>query len=167
MAGSSLEALAAGEDLIARWHEPHRRYHTLDHLAAVLRHLDGFGCPPAVGLAAWYHDAVYRPDRSDNERASADLAAVTLPTLGIDAREVVRLVLLTAGHSPDPSDESGAMLCDADLAVLGSTPEKYESYRRAVREEYRVGRGFVDRRPDRGVTGAPGAPLPVCDRNRS
>jgi predicted metal-dependent HD superfamily phosphohydrolase len=137
LVGSSPEAAEVGDDLIARWDESHRRYHTLDHLQAVLDHLERFSGPPAVRLAAWYHDAVYRPERADNERASAELAASTLPRLGADPEEVVRLVLLTAGHSPGPSDEAGAALCDADLAVLASTPDRYESYRRAVREEYR------------------------------
>lgn len=140
LVGSSPQADAVGEDLVARWAEPHRLYHTLDHLQTVLGHLDVIGGTPPARLAAWYHDAVYQPDRPDNERASADLAAATLSSLGLDTREVVRLVLLTAGHSPDPSDESGAALCDADLAVLGSTPSHYEAYRRAVREEY----GFLD-----------------------
>jgi len=29
-----------------------------------------------------------------------------------------RLVLLTAGHAPEPGDRDGELLCDADLAVL-------------------------------------------------
>lgn len=33
----------AGEELLARWREPHRAYHDLSHLAAVLRRLDVLG----------------------------------------------------------------------------------------------------------------------------
>src|SRR6266540_2958264 len=43
-------------DLLARWSEPHRHYHTLDHLAAVLSIVDITG---PVALAAWFHDAVF------------------------------------------------------------------------------------------------------------
>jgi predicted metal-dependent HD superfamily phosphohydrolase len=50
--------------------------------------------------------------------------------------EVRRLVLLTAGHDPDPDDRDGALLCDADLAVLGAPPQVYDRYAAAVRREY-------------------------------
>ena len=63
----------------------------------------------------------------------------SLPAAGIgpdETAEVVRLVLLTADHSPGPRDESGALLCDADLAVLGGTPAEYRSYVRDVRRDY-------------------------------
>jgi predicted metal-dependent HD superfamily phosphohydrolase len=49
---------------------------------------------------------------------------------------VVRLVLLTAGHETAPDDANGAVLCDADLAVLAGPPEAYAAYASAVREEY-------------------------------
>jgi predicted metal-dependent HD superfamily phosphohydrolase len=50
--------------------------------------------------------------------------------------EVARLVLLTAGHSPEPGDANGAVLCDADLSVLAGPPDAYAAYASAVREEY-------------------------------
>jgi predicted metal-dependent HD superfamily phosphohydrolase len=50
---------------------------------------------------------------------------------------VERLVLLTAGHDPEPGDSNGSVLCDADLAVLASPPEAYVAYASAIREEYR------------------------------
>ncbi|MCZ7414914.1 MULTISPECIES: HD domain-containing protein [unclassified Streptomyces] len=135
-----------GRDLLARWAEPHRRYHTTDHLLAVLGHLDALADhatdPDAVRLAAWFHDAVYRPDRSENEERSASLAARALPEAGVgQARtdEVVRLVRLTVGHDPAPGDTDGEALCDADLAVLAGSPEAYAAYAAAVRAEY----GFV------------------------
>jgi predicted metal-dependent HD superfamily phosphohydrolase len=106
----------------------------------VLDRLDQLGgASVAVMLAAWYHDAVYDPKRDDNEAASADLAVDTLPVASVDPAtiwEVARLVKLTATHLPGPADAAGALLCDADLGVLGGTPEKYAAYRLAVRSEY-------------------------------
>jgi predicted metal-dependent HD superfamily phosphohydrolase len=123
-----------------RWAEPHRRYHTTEHLRAVLGHLDWLGePPPSATLAAFYHDAVYRPQAGDNEAASADLAHSTLHRLSLHpdlVSEVVRLVLITAHHAPRPDDRTGALLCDADLAVLGGRPDAYARYRDAVRDEY-------------------------------
>jgi predicted metal-dependent HD superfamily phosphohydrolase len=142
LAGSGAEAESVGDDLLARWAEPHRRYHNLGHLQAVLAHLDQLGSSSRpVRLGAWYHDAVYRPDRGDNEEASASLARSGLTAIGLERAvvdEVVRLVHLTASHQAAASDAGGAELCDADLAVLGSAPPDYQSYRRAVRAEHGV-----------------------------
>ncbi|MEU9284084.1 hypothetical protein AB0D57_05000 [Streptomyces sp. NPDC048275] len=130
-------------NLLTRWAEPQRRYHTTDHLIAVLDHIDALEeyarDPAAVRLAAWFHDAVYLPDRSENEERSARLAERALPELDIDetrTNEVARLVRLTVTHAPTPDDTNGIVLCDADLAVLASPPSSYAAYVAAVREEY-------------------------------
>ncbi|MFG1896657.1 metal-dependent phosphohydrolase [Micromonospora zamorensis] len=144
-AGSSLTSTSAGEQLLARWREPHRHYHTVAHLTAVLdvvdEHADLAGRPDVVRLAAWFHDAVYDPRAAGdaNERDSAALAESVLAGLGVPAptaAEVRRLVLLTAGHTVAPGDPDGALLCDADLAVLAAPPADYDKYAAAIRREY-------------------------------
>lgn len=132
----------AGEELLERWSEPHRRYHDVDHLTAMLSHVDdlsGGAADPAVRLATWFHDAVYDPTSAGNEEASAALAGETLPRLGIPAAitdEVIRLVRMTASHDPTPDDHAGALICDADLAILAARPSAYQRYTEAVRAEY-------------------------------
>ena len=132
-----------GEELLARWAEPQRHYHTVAHLHAVLAVVDGNASaavdPTAVRLAAWFHDAVYDPTRGDNEEASAVLAERVLPQLGVDpprVAEVARLVRLTATHDPRPDDRDGGLLTDADLAILAAPPDAYRAYTVAVRREY-------------------------------
>ncbi len=151
---------AAGAELVARWSEPHRQYHTLAHLAAVLSTVDAFAAAAQavepVRLAAWLHDAVYDPRAAAgaNEEASAILGYRLLARLGYPAalaHEVARLVRLTAGHHAAPGDRNGALLCDADLAVLAWPPAAYDGYAGAIRREYahvpdpayRVGRSAV------------------------
>ncbi|MFD3996241.1 hypothetical protein [Streptomyces sp. NPDC058583] len=138
-----------GRNLLARWAEPQRRYHTVDHLRAVLARIDELadqggegGELELVRLAAWFHDAVYRPDRSENEERSAVLAEKALTEAGLtphEVAEVARLVRLTVTHDPAPGDLNGETLCDADLAILATGPDTYGGYTAAVREEY----GFV------------------------
>ncbi len=128
--------------LLARWSEPHRRYHDRRHLAEVLTMIDRWAEPdhdrPLVRLAAWYHDAVHTGTAGDDEEASARLAETELgPVLGaVRAGEVGRLVRLTAGHRVGADDPNGRLLCDADLAVLASVPERYAEYAADVRREY-------------------------------
>lgn len=131
------------ENLLARWSEPQRHYHTVDHLAAMLHHIDVLQEYAAdadlVRLAAWFHDAVYLPERSENEERSARLAERALAEAGLppeSTAEVARLVRLTITHAPAPDDTNGQVLCDADLAILASAPEPYAAYTAAVREEY-------------------------------
>lgn len=140
------DPLPYAENLLARWAEPQRRYHSTAHLRAVLDHVDTLAAHAddvqAVRLAAWFHDAVYRPDRSENEERSAALAERALTEAGVpDAvvAEVARLVRLTVTHAPAEGDRNGEVLCDADLAVLAGGPQEYAAYAARVREEY----GFV------------------------
>lgn len=143
-----------GKNLLNRWSEPQRRYHTGHHLLVVLNRVDELAphCPTsgdgplldldAVLLAAWFHDAVYRPERSENEERSARLAERALPEAGVPAgrtAEAARLVRLTLSHDPAAGDINGEVLCDADLAVLAGPPEKYAHYAAQIRQEY----GFV------------------------
>ncbi|WP_019549548.1 HD domain-containing protein [Streptomyces sulphureus] len=139
-----------GADLLQRWSEPQRHYHSTTHLRTVLDQVALLapedprreGSPfdrDTVLLAAWFHDAVYRPDRSENEDRSARLAERALPEAGVDASrtaEVARLVRLTTSHAPSPDDAAGAVLCDADLSVLAGPPEAYARYAAQIRQEY-------------------------------
>jgi predicted metal-dependent HD superfamily phosphohydrolase len=168
--GAGSDAVAAALDDLARRHaEPHRRYHTLEHVAEVLDVVDELvGLVPAgsvdadaVRLAVWLHDAVYDPRSGGSEAASARLAAEVLPPLGVPApvvSNVCRLVELTAGHEAAARDADGVVVADADLAVLGAPPARYRRYAADVRAEHahvddgswRAGRaavlrGFLDR----------------------
>ncbi|MEV8149575.1 DUF4031 domain-containing protein [Arthrobacter sp. NPDC080073] len=132
-----------GFELLERWGEDHRKYHSRTHLLAVLEALDLLTDPgqPArpVTLAAWFHDAVYEGIAGQDEEQSARLAEDRLALAGL-ARpvidEVARLVRLTSTHSPEPGDHTGALLCDADLSILGAEPTAYARYLAAVREDY-------------------------------
>jgi predicted metal-dependent HD superfamily phosphohydrolase len=134
-----------GAGLLERWAEPHRRYHTRAHLLDVLDALDLLlpkyddAAHRHIRLAAWFHDAVYTGTAGEDEEASAALAREQLIDAGLsgaDAAEVARLVELTATHQPASGDAVGAVLCDADLAVLGRNSQDYRRYLEEVREEY-------------------------------
>ena len=141
--GGGPDAAVYAEHLLARWQEPQRRYHTVAHLTAVLDHVDVLeeyaADPDVVRLAAWFHDAVYQPDRSENEERSARLAERALAEAGVPepkTEQVARLVRLTVTHDPADDDPDGQVLCDADLAILAAPPTAYAAYTAAVREEY-------------------------------
>ncbi|BDZ41137.1 hypothetical protein GCM10025865_04360 [Paraoerskovia sediminicola] len=138
--------LELGRSLLDRWHEPHRTYHDAAHLTFVLDSLDQLlaespgtaGPPRTLHLALWFHDAVHDGVAGDDEKRSAALAVESLTPLlePIDVAEVARLVRLTATHDPDAADLAGALVCDADLAILGTSSDRYARYARQVRAKY-------------------------------
>jgi predicted metal-dependent HD superfamily phosphohydrolase len=132
-----------GENLLARWSAPSRRYHDTVHLSEVLDRLNRLpgGREVPVRLAAWFHDAVYEPTApaGASERASAALLEELGPECGFEAPVVVeamRLVRLTAAHAVAADDVAAAALMDADLAILAADPERYLDYAAGVRAEY-------------------------------
>jgi predicted metal-dependent HD superfamily phosphohydrolase len=129
--------------LAAAYASPGRFYHTLDHVAQMLRLVaplrDRARDFTAVLLAVWFHDVVYDPRAKDNEEQSAALADRVLREGGV-AKEMIaearRLILLTKTHELEPTDTDGILLVDADLAILGAPPEEYQRYAAASRQEY-------------------------------
>ena len=164
--GDSHEARALFDSLIGRHREAHRHYHGVRHVTWVVRHVEELATAEpvddldAVVAAAFFHDAVYDPQASDNEAASARLAERELTVLGWDEprrRRVAAMVEATA-HDAPPDEGDTMVLVDADLAVLGSEPAGYQAYVAGVRSEYahvsaddwRIGRtqvlqSFLDR----------------------
>ena len=139
---------AIGADLLRRWAEPQRRYHTTRHLVEMfwaLEDLEQAGeVEPRDGtlgrLAAWFHDAVYDPRVTGgaNEAASAALARRDLAALRLgheDVDTVDDLVLATEVHDL-PQGGIAAAFHDADLWVLSAPPERYAEYTAQVRQEY-------------------------------
>jgi predicted metal-dependent HD superfamily phosphohydrolase len=134
--------------LVAAYSEPQRHYHTLQHLRECLAHFDAAATlarrPAEVELALWFHDAVYDPQRSDNEERSADWAARSVRAAGCAAgcgeevaQRVAALVLATKSHeAPAGADADTQLLLDIDLAILGASPARFAEYGRQIRAEY-------------------------------
>lgn len=154
--GGAREAGELFAELVGRYQEPHRHYHTLEHIDACLQRLDRFGAtaqrPAEVELALWFHDVVYDPRRKDNEAQSAQLAADRLRTLGVDAAAIERItgyIHATAQHDADAGDS--ALVNDLDLGILGAERAAFERFEQQVRQEYahvlsplfRIGRSRV------------------------
>lgn len=143
LAGDGPGAATAGAELLVRWGEPHRCYHTPAHLRATLRAVDVLQeearDPDTVRYAVWFHDAVYAARPGQDEEDSAVVADRLLTLMGTSRGridEVMRLVDLTRTHRPAEGDADGKVLCDADLSVLAGAPVAYRAYTEAVRAEY-------------------------------
>jgi predicted metal-dependent HD superfamily phosphohydrolase len=135
---------ALGEPVLAElnraYQEPQRHYHTLQHLEHMLGLLHASGnVPPAAQWATWYHDYVYQPGRSDNEQRSADQARVTLTQLQVPQAVIShteQIILATRSHTSAGTDAVLHGVLDADMAILGSPPDRYREYCEQVRREF-------------------------------
>lgn len=148
---------ATWQQLASHYSEPHRHYHTLDHVAACLNWLDQYHHlaedPLCIELALWAHDVIYDPRASDNEARSADWFAQQFADSSLtDAqRDRVHTLILATIHPHPPTDDDMALLQDIDLSILGAYAELYDRYEGWIRQEYafvpeeafRKGRGAV------------------------
>jgi predicted metal-dependent HD superfamily phosphohydrolase len=141
---SPAEAYPVFDELVAAYSEPHRHYHTLEHIAEMLKVVGKLAdqCEDVrtVQLAVWFHDAVYDPTAKDNEERSALMAAERLESLAImpnHIQRIVELIPFTRHAAPIPTGlPDAAVLLDADLAILGSAEARYQRYAEAIRREY-------------------------------
>lgn len=127
-------------ELMTRYAEPHRRYHTSEHLEDVFERLDASREPlwkedkAALALAVFYHDAVYDLGAADNEIRSA-LLLHKLPFPEHIKNAAVEAILGTAPYHT-PTSTVAQLLSDADLGVLAGSPKDYDDYAWLVRQEF-------------------------------
>jgi predicted metal-dependent HD superfamily phosphohydrolase len=141
-AGAHTDGTVLCEALLAAYAEPHRRYHSTQHLAECLqgfeavRHLAQR--PAEVGLALWFHDAVYDVQRHDNEAQSAAWARQALTTAGVpaDVAERVHVLVMATLHTSVPTAGDAQLLVDIDLSILGADAQRFAQYEQQIREEY-------------------------------
>ena len=142
--------------LLSSYAEPHRAYHTQQHLAECLALFDevrGLAERPAeVEIALWFHDAIYDVHRRDNEALSAEWAHAALLHAGAaaDAAERVAALVLVTRHSVAPQTPDEQLLVDIDLAILGAAPSWPVFWR---------GRCFTASRPCASASRRPRGPI--------
>jgi predicted metal-dependent HD superfamily phosphohydrolase len=131
-----------GTELTAAYSEPHRRYHTVQHIEFCLRELDKNSAHAVrlneVRWALLFHDAIYDPRCSDNEARSADWACRVMRELQRPEDEIarVRKLILATAHTAKAETPDEALLLDIDLSILGADAATFDEYDRAIRVEY-------------------------------
>lgn len=130
-----------------RYREPHRGYHRLSHPEAMLGQLtalrDQLSWWEPLEVATWWHDAIYDPARTDNEKASADLMRADLAGIA-DPRLIdwaAALIEATAHHAVptgiDPAlARDMALFLDVDMGILGASAEAFAAYEAGIAAEY-------------------------------
>jgi len=124
-------------ELTRRHQEPHRHYHTLEHVAAMLHAGRDFPLDDVQTMAVWFHDAIYDPRSRTNEADSAALAGARLREAGWPQDRVQRvqaIVLDTVHHAPRSPE--AAPVIDLDLMSLALPRPEFERNTAAIRREH-------------------------------
>lgn len=121
-------------------------FHTLEHTKYVVRAAAIIGRATKLSLkqrdtvliAAWFHDVGYVEGAAGHEERSSSIAMKMLTTWGADSKRVtdVSRCILATKFPQSPRDILGMVLCDADLAHLGSP--QYEMHVLRLRQEQQV-----------------------------
>ena len=129
-------------DVLGRYSEPHRHYHTYQHLAecfAKVQEIITVAQHPAeVNVGLWFHDVIYDTRRHDNEERSADWARKAAQEFGASAASAQRIydLIMFTRHAAEPVGIDAQVLVDADLSILGAQPARFQEYEAQVRSEY-------------------------------
>ena len=141
-AGLRAPGAALFDRLDACYREPHRRYHTLQHLDECIANLTpvlgAADRPGEIEVALWFHDAIYDVRRHDNEARSAGWARQAMLDAGAaaDAADRVQALVLATSHAAVAESLDARWLVDVDLAILGASADRFDEYEVQVREEY-------------------------------
>jgi len=140
--GAKSDADAVFWELLERYAEPQRAYHTFHHIQACLATFDEARDlaerPDEVEVALWLHDVVYDPHAGDNEEQSAQWAVRHLQRLGVP-EPTVRLVcdlIRATRHDRVPCAIDAKLVMDIDLAILGRDGTVFDVYERQIGREY-------------------------------
>lgn len=143
LVGHGDDAASLFQAICQQYGQPHRHYHTLDHVSDLLAKYDVFSADTgyaslAIEWAIWLHDVIYEPGSSRNETASADFARRWHALIDAQApycNTVCDLILATRAH--DKADTADAqVLLDLDLSVLGADADTYHLYCDQIRREH-------------------------------
>ena len=131
------------DKICAAYSESHRRYHTIDHIDACLVEFDAVRSlarsQPEVEGALWFHDVVYSPRSTENERRSADMASRFLASAGasVGSCAQVHAHVMATAHAREPKNAESCLVVDIDLSILGQDADTYDRFEHGVREEYK------------------------------
>ena len=140
--GESSELRRLYGDVLGRYSEPHRYYHTYQHLAECFEKVQDIITlaehPAEVHVGLWFHDVIYDTQRHDNEERSADWARSAARELGASAESAQRIydLVMVTRHAAQPVGIDAQVLVDADLSILGAPPARFQEYEAQVRSEY-------------------------------
>ncbi|GAA4309711.1 hypothetical protein GCM10023149_04140 [Mucilaginibacter gynuensis] len=135
-----LQELGLSAGLFDYYREPHRFYHTLEHLDDIYQQLqnNNLGDNDALLLATVFHDIIYDPRSATNEEDSAKYFNEVFHGDQVLKDTVTEIIIDTKTHQP--KSELSRIFSEADLNILRQPFSKLMVYERQIFKEFQ----FVD-----------------------
>jgi predicted metal-dependent HD superfamily phosphohydrolase len=137
------------QDLIKRYREDHRKYHTLQHIKTCLNEFEIARFlaqqPDALMTALFFHDVIYEGNKNqpgnkfDDEGNSAEYARIILTKqlkINDNFANTVASLIVDTKHSSIHTNIDSKLMVDIDLAILGRSQRLFERYEKLIRQEY-------------------------------
>jgi pantetheine-phosphate adenylyltransferase len=128
------------EEILQRWREPHRAYHTCDHLDDLLQQIRAISKNHITDkyremllLTAIFHDIVYDPRRKDNEERSAQLLLQNAPE-NPEIQYIVSIIRDTKTHVP--RSPLSHIFCELDMSIVRKPLPDLLQWESGIRHEY-------------------------------
>ena len=126
-------------ELLDRWNEPHRMYHSLSHLQDLVQQIQQ--CDDITTLqrdmlllTALYHDIIYDPEANTNEEASAAFfLEASIDPLPFHW-QIAYMIRDTAHHNP--SSALSALFSEMDMAIVTRPYNDLLEWERGIHYEY-------------------------------
>ena len=132
--------------LIINYMKPYKFYHTLTHIENSIelfeknKDLINENSQKEFLIALWFHDIIYYPGNSENEKKSAKIAenfCKEIDNSNLNINQIKKYIIETTNHIVDNinySDDSYNLFLDIDMSVVGL--ENYEEYEKNIKLEY-------------------------------
>ena len=149
--GVTSDKTALRQQLLIEYSQPTRKYHNQQHLTECFQHFHTIQYlakhPEEIALALWFHDAIYQIGQQDNEQQSAQWAKKSLVQESVAPEIISRIekLILATCHDAIPEQPDEQLMVDIDLAILGSTPQRFDEYEMQIRQEYHSVPGWLFR----------------------
>lgn len=131
-------------NLFVLYNEPHRHYHNLSHIQAMINHFNAIQDKiinhNVLKFAIFYHDCIYHCQKQavSNEIQSANYFVENfkayLPSELL--KKVQTFILATQKHELLSDDNDLAYFLDLDLLILGQDWQSYQDYCTNIAKEY-------------------------------
>ena len=129
------------DEIEASYGEPHRYYHTGQHIDHCLKQFDlarhEMSDADAIEMALWFHDIEYDPKARDNEYQSAERFK-QIAHGAIDPvleEQIYRLIMITM-HTDAPTGIDEQYIVDIDLSSFGLPWDEFAYDSENVHKEY-------------------------------
>lgn len=133
-------------DILSRYDEPHRFYHTRQHLSEIFNYLDEYvnndydnnltdDDLDKLSISTYFHDIIYNPKKQNNEQKSVDLLNEYTQIPQSIRYDCSKIILDTSSNFP-PIEKLSKLFWDADRNILLQNIDILIDYENKIFKEF-------------------------------